>query len=479
MVAIARSYFAVAPKQDTLDDPLPKEHLTELGHARRLVAVASDSLRYVPAWRRWLAWDGRRWLVDQTGEAERTVKDVARAVTRRAAEDLAGSEDDAQAKAALKAALRLESAAAVRGTLALAGTELGIAVSPDRLDAHPQLLNVANGVVDLDTGELLNHDRDLLLTKIAAASYYPETDPADAAPEFHAFLERIQPDSSMREFLARLVGHALLGRVVEHLLPVLWGSGANGKSTFINAMMGALGDYAATTDPGLLIDRGHEAHPTGQADLFGRRVAFTHETDDRRRLAEGTVKRLTGGDKVKARRMREDFWEFEPSHSLFMVTNHRPTVQGDDEGIWRRLLLVPFTERIPPAEQNPDLGAELAAEADGILSWLVRGHAEWRRTGLAAPETVTSATKEYRQDEDSLARFLEQRCVVHPTASVRSSPLYAEWSSWCTAEGVPPGTQTALGRALANRGFENAKSQGTKVWRGIGLPAPADDGRAS
>ncbi len=474
MVAIDRSYFGTTRPVHNLDteDPLPKEHLTELGHARRLVAAAGSRLRYVPPWRRWLVWDGMRWVVDQTGEPERAVKAVARAVTRRTADELAmAGDDEAQAKAVLRSALRLESAAAVRGTLALAGTELGIAVCPERLDAHPQLLNAANGVIDLDTDEVLAHDRDLLLTKLAPAAYHPHA----RAPEFEKFLERIQPDPAMRAFLARLLGHALEGRVVEHLLPVLWGSGANGKSTLITAVMGALGDYAITTDPALLIDRGFEAHPTGVANLAGCRVAFTHETDDQRRLAEGTVKRLTGGDRIKARRMREDFWEFEPSHSLFMVTNHRPTVQGDDEGIWRRLRLVPFTERIPDEEQDGDLPDRLAEERDGILSWLVRGHAEWRRGGLAPPETVTEATAQYRQDEDALARFLDQRCHTLAMLKVASTRLYTEWSSWCTTEGVPPGTQTAFSRALGDRGFESNKSGGRMVFHGIGLRATEED----
>jgi len=453
------------------EDPLPDEHLTELGHARRLVAVAGPRLRYVPPWRRWLVWDGLRWVVDQTGEPERAVKMVARAVTRRAAEELAIADDAPAAKAALRSALRLESAAAVRGTLTLAGTELGIAVAPERLDAHPNLLNVANGVIDLDTDELLPHDRDLLLTKLAPAAY----DPDARAPQFETFLERIQPDPKMRDFLARLLGHALEGRVVEHLLPVLWGTGANGKSTLITAVMGALGDYAITTDPALLIDRGFEAHPTGVANLAGCRVAFTHETDAQRRLAEGTVKRLTGGDRIKARRMREDFWEFEPSHSLFMVTNHRPTVQGDDQGIWRRLRLVPFTECIPDDEQDGHLPDRLAEERDGILSWLVRGHAEWCRGGLAPPETVTEATAKYRNDEDALARFLEQRCVVNSAISVQSTPLYTAWSSWCATEGVPPNSQTAFSRAMGNRGFEPKKSAGRSVFRGIGLLATDED----
>src|SRR5262245_31431488 len=178
----------------------------------------------------------------------------------------------------------------------------------------------------------------------------------------------------MRDFLALLLGHRLEGRVIEHLLPIFCGVGANGKSTFVGAALGALGDYAGPADPDLLTARTFDAHPTGTADLFGMRIAVLHETDAGRPLAEGTVKRLTGGDRLKARRMREDFWSFEPSHTFVMLTNHKPVVGGDDEGIWRRLRLVPFDVVIPTEEQDEELGDKLALEADAVLTWLTHGY---------------------------------------------------------------------------------------------------------
>ena len=449
-------------------DPLPAEHTTELGHARRVVAIAGSRLRYVTPWRRWLVWDGARWARDDTGAADRVAKDVARAVTRRAAKDLADAGgDDSTLKAALKAALRLESASAVRGILALAATEHGVAISPARLDSYPHLLNVANGVLDLNTGELLDHDPELLLTKVTTAAYYEDA----TAPEFEKFLQRIQPEEAMRLFLRRLLGHSLHGAQVEHVLPVGYGSGANGKSTLFAAAVAALGEYAGTTDPTLLVERGYDTHPTGVADLHGLRLAFTHETDERRPLAEGTVKRLTGGDRIKARRMREDFWEFTPSHTLFLLTNHRPTVRGTDDGIWRRLRLVPFDVSIPEEERDLDLPDKLADERDGILTWLVAGHRDWHQDGLAEPERVREATATYRHDEDALARFLGERTHQAPTStiSVQSSLLFREWSSWCAGEGVEPGTQTAFSRDLTDRGYTNRKSHGNTVWNGLGL----------
>ena len=256
-----------------------------------------------------------------------------------------------------------------------------MAVSRDELHADPMLLNCRNGVLDLRTGQLGPHEPDLLLTKMAGAAYRPDVD----GETFGAFLEAIQPQEAMRRFLARLLGHALEGRVVTHLLPIFFGTGANGKSTLIDAVIAALGDYGDAADPELLTARTYDAHPTGVADLFGLRVAILHESDHGRRLAEGTVKRLTGGDRLKARRMREDFWSFPPSHTFVMLTNHKPLVQGTDEGIWRRLRLVPFTVTIPVDERDEHLGEKLAAEADAVLAWLVAGHHDWKTSGWPSP----------------------------------------------------------------------------------------------
>lgn len=294
-MSITDPFNAARYENDSLpdeNDPLPEEPWTELGYARRLVHLYGDRLRYVPAWRRWLVWDGARWARDDTGQAARWVKVVARRITT----DALAITDDKVRKPALIAARRGESSAGVAGVLTLAGTEPDVAITPDALDADPWLVNCTNGTLDLRTGEPRAHDPNDLLTKITGAAYRPDAT-SDAWTEF---LEKVQPDSAMRTFLARLCGHALEGRVVEHLLPIFHGDGANGKGTFIGAVFAALGDYADAADPELLTARTFDAHPTGTADLFGLRLAVLHEGDAGRRLAEGTVKRLTGGDRLKA-----------------------------------------------------------------------------------------------------------------------------------------------------------------------------------
>jgi putative DNA primase/helicase len=281
----------------------------------------------------------------------------------------------------------------------------------------------------------------------------------------------------MRDFLARLFGHALLGKVVEHVLAILYGVGANGKTTLVEAVTGTFGDYARPIDPGLLIDRG-DVHPTGVAALFGLRLAITHETDAGRRLAEGTVKRLTGGDKITARRMRENFWDFDPSHSIVMHTNHKPIVRGTDEGIWRRLRFVPFGVVIPEDEGDGKLPERLQLEADGILAWVVDGYRQWQDRGLAEPEQVTTATTAFRGESDMLGLFLEEKCRLDagPFATVQSSHLFAEWVTWCKRENVEPGTQTAFSRDMTDRGHDKKKDGlGRMVWAGIDLYRTEDD----
>lgn len=443
------------------NDPLPGEPWTELGYARRLIHVYGDQLRYVPPWRRWLVWDGTRWAQDTTGQAARWAKVIARRLTT----DAHAITDPVRRRAAVAVARRGESSAGVSGALTLASTEQQIAVVPEQLDADPFLLNCRNGTLDLRTGQLRQHDPADLLTKVTGAEYRPGAD----GSTWSAFLERVHPDQAMRRYLARLFGHVLEGRVVEHVLPILQGDGANGKGTFVAAVLAALGDYGDAADPELLTARTFDAHPTGVADLFGLRLAVLHEGDAGRRLAEGTVKRLTGGDRVKARRMREDFWHFDPSHTFVMLTNHRPLVNGTDEGIWRRLRLVPWDVVIPAEERDEHLGDRLALETDAVLAWLVAGYREWRQHGLADPDRVTAATAEYRTESDALGRFLDEECVTSRAVSVQSSQLFAAWHAWCTAEGEMPGTNKGFTTALQNRGFDTKRTNVGAVWEGVAL----------
>jgi putative DNA primase/helicase len=452
---------ALPPPSQLVSDPMPDEPWTQLGYAHRLIHVYGGRLRYVPTWKRWLYWDGSRWAHDRTGQAQRWAKLIARVMT----DSVLASDDAAMRRDQYPIAEKGETNAFVSGVLSLASTAPQTAVDHEDLDADPYLLNCTNGTLDLRTGEMREHNPADLITKMTGAACDPEA----PGKTFRGFLDRVQPDEGMRQFLARLLGHALEGRVAEHILPIFCGEGANGKSTLVTAAVAALGDYAGPAEAELLSARSFDAHPTGVADLCGLRLARIDEGDKGRHLGEGTVKRLTGGDRLKARRMREDFWSFDPTHTFVLLTNHKPVITGTDEGIWRRVRLVPCDVVIPKEERDLDFGERLVPELDHILAWLVAGHADWKANGLGEPDAVADATDTYRGESDAVGRYLAERCMPH--GEVRSSDLFADYQKWCATEGEEAGSNKALSQALETKGFDKKKTDTGAFWKGLSLVA--------
>jgi putative DNA primase/helicase len=435
----------------------------DAGNAERLADRHGANLRYCFPWGKWLVYDGTRWRVDDRGAVVRLAKETARAIFEEAKE--AG--DDETAKRLGKWATTSLSESKLRSMISLAQSEPGIPVLPEEMDASRDLLNVLNGTIDLRTGELREHRREDLITKIAPVEY----DPDAAAPTWIATLERVLPSEEVRRFFKKVCGYALTGDVSEQMLPVLYGTGANGKSTVLNAELDVLGDYAMQAAPDLLVAK-KGSHPTELADLFGMRFVASIEVEDGSRLAESLVKQLTGGDRIKARRMRQDFWEFEPTHKVFMACNHKPQVRGTDNAIWRRIRLVPFTETIPPAEQDKHLPDKLRDERAGILAWAVEGCLEWRREGLQAPDEVRQATGAYRAEMDVLGAFLRECCELGPEKNVAARDLYAAYRMWCEEVGERPESQRKFGSRLTERGsFERYRggADGGHRWRGVDL----------
>jgi len=445
-----------------LDDETAEAfNTTDLGNSRRFIAWEGGDLRYCHPWKRWLVWDGRSWGVDERGEVLKRGKATVPTIYREASE--AG--DEQTRKALAKHAANSESERSIRAMIKLAEPE--VPVLPNELDSDPWKLNVLNGTIDLRTGTLGAHNRSDLITKTAPVEY----DPHAEAPNWRTVLERVLPSEDVRGFFKRLCGYALAGVVSEHVLPILYGTGANGKSTVLNALLEAFGDYGIQAAPDLLIAK-RGAHPTELADLFGMRLVASIEVEDGRRFAESLVKQLTGGDKVRARRMREDFWQFAPTHTVFLATNHRPEVRGTDNAIWRRIRLIPFTETIPSEEQDTELPEKLRAELPGILAWAVEGCLEWRLDGLQAPAEVLAATEQYREEMDVLGAFLAECCTQDSEENVAASDLYRAYGLWCEDTGETQETQRKFGRRLTERGvFSRYKggAKGTWRWKGLGL----------
>jgi putative DNA primase/helicase len=442
---------------------------SDTGNAERLLAAYGDRLRYCDVWRRWLVWDGRRWKEDPAGcRVERYARRVVRGMFKEAT---ALAPADAKASEALfKHALASQAAGRLVAMVQVARTYSQVWITSDDLDADPWLLNCRNGIIDLRSGRLLPHDPARLLTRMAPVEY----DPAAPAPAWERFVAGVtetaqgQPDPALAAYLQRAIGHSLTGDQAEQAVYFPYGKGANGKSTLLNTIKFALGEYAMQAKDDLLMVKRHEAHPTELADLYRKRLVVSTELEDGRRLAEALVKQMTGGERIRARRMREDFWEFDPTHTVWVAANHRPEIRGTDHAIWRRIRLLPFDctyydrqedapEGLKHRVKDTDLMDRLRGELPGILAWAVRGCVAWKREGLVVPERVREATATYRADMDVLAAFLEERCEIVSQASCLATPLYRAYVAWCEANGEKPESQTRFGGRLEERGHAKAR----------------------
>jgi putative DNA primase/helicase len=450
-----------------LDAGLAKRPRTDLGNAERLVARHGAEFRYCHPWGKGLVWDGRRWALDNTAAMRRLAKKAVRSILREAAT----VEDEARRKEHVRWSLVSENRARIDAMLSLAAAEEGIPILADDMDRDPWLFNCRNGTIDLRTGTLRPHRRDDLLTKLCPWDY----DPDAPCPHWESTLRLFFNDiAELIDYWRRICGYAMAGVIRDHVMPLAYGTGANGKSTILGALIDAFGhDYAMKCPPDLLMAKKTDSHPTDRADLFGKRLVVAIETEAGRRLAETMVKELTGGDRIRARRMREDFWEFSPTHTLIMATNHKPVIRGTDNGIWRRLRLVPFTVAVAGDRDDKGMPEKLRAEAPGILAWCVRGCLDWQAHGLKEPREVTAATGGYRKEQDLVGAYLDQCTVCLPGVKVRAGALYAHYRQWAEAGNEFVMTQSAFGTAMEERGVEKCRSGG--IWyQGIALRQ--DDG---
>lgn len=433
--------------------------LTDTGLAERFTEQHGHNARYCHPWKKWFVWDGTRWRNDDTGAVDNLAKRTARWILTEASQE----EDKYIRSQLIDFAKASESATRRAAMVKLAQSEPGIPILPSDLDNNVWLLNVPNGTLDLKTGELRPHDRGDMITKLCPVRY----DPAATCPHWLQFFDRIfASNAALIQFVQRVCGMCLTGDVSEQILLVYHGVGANGKSVLLNTQLAMMGtDYAMQAPPDLLMEKRNDAHPTERADLHGKRLVCSIETEDGRRLAESLVKSLTGGDRLRARRMHEDFWEFPPTHKLILACNHKPVIRGTDHAIWRRLKLAPFNVVIPAAEQDKSLAATLQGELPGILAWSVRGCLDWQQHGLGEPAEVTDATASYRVEQDALAEFISQCCTLDSNTYDRASRLFAGYSSWSGDKSI---NRRRFGKAMTDRGFERFTNNGV-CYRGIQL----------
>ena len=437
---------------------------TDLGNARRLVGRHGQDIRFCHSRGKWLVWLGTRWAWDNSGDIDRRAKDTVGAIYQEAAK-----EADADRRIRLaKWAASSESDVRLRAMVSLAKSEPGVPVVPCELDADLWQLNCLNGTLDLRTGELRPHRLEDYCTKQVPVNYYPRA----ACPTWRGFLNRIMDENTgLIDYLQRAVGYALTGNTREQVLFMLYGTGANGKTTFLEPIKVCLADYSRQADFSTFLARAGDPIRNDIARLAGARFVCAVEAEGGKHLSEALVKSITGEDTVSARFLYGEFFEFRPQFKLFLATNHKPVIKGTDTAMWRRIRLIPFTVTIPPQQQDRELLGKLHAELPGILAWAVRGCLSWQRNGLGTPKDVVDATKDYQDEMDSLGDFLTECCDVGAGAEVAAGELYKAYTAWSEAQGEHPLGKRNFGSRLAERGFTRSRTMAGRLWEGITLSA--------
>ena len=441
-----------------------KHLLTDVGNVERFIDVTSGNVRFVPGLDKWIIWSGARW------EAMPNVFEIARHIVRSICTESERETDDEKRRKIIQWGLKSQQKQRLDAMVDLARQSRDILLENTRLDATSHLLGVANGTVDLRTGKLLAPERERFITKSTAVPFDPES----TCPRWEDFvLEIMDGDVVLAGFLQRLAGYALWGGNPEQVVVILYGTGSNGKSTFVSTLQRILGDYARQIDPASLMAARH-ANAGGPRDdlvrLYRARYAVAVESGDGDRLDESLIKTVSGGDVIYARGMyaRRGI-EFTPEFLLMLATNHRPVIRGTDYAIWRRLVLVPFERSFREHERDTHLTETLKDELPGILTWMVDGCRAWQRDGLAIPEKALMATDAYRSDMDVLGDWIDERCIRDPGAVTPVADLYRNYREWCEDEGGKAYSSRWFGRALESKGFSGAKHQGRRTRGGIRL----------
>lgn len=435
---------------------------TDLGNAERFADQHRDRAKFCFHSGSWLVWKGTHWEADTSGEifrlASRTVRNIYR--------EAAATTDDMLRDKLAKWAKGSESKSRMDAMLSLARSRPGISVSPDDLDSNDMLFNCKTGTVNLVTGVQKKHDPGDLITKCSPVRF----DPDATSPRWDRFLDRVfDGDQELIEFVQRVLGMSLTGDAREQFLFLMYGQGANGKSVLLDMLLWLLGRYAGSAAPDLLVAKSHGDHPTEVADLQGKRLVVASEIESGARWRLQTIKRLTGDAMLKARFMRQDFFEFRRTHKLLVVTNTKPRVTEDTEAVWRRMRLIPFNVVIPKPERDPKLMDKLKEESAGIFNWLIKGCIDWQSDGLPEPAAVVEATDEYRAESDPIADFVADCCEIDPDGWTSTGELRQAYEQHCADNGTKPLGKMRLAEALGRHGCHGSRTWQGRGWQGLTL----------
>jgi putative DNA primase/helicase len=440
---------------------------TDQGNGRRLVAHYGHLLHYIYPLKKWLVWDRRRWAISDRGQIEQYAKTAAQLIFVEASK----AKDEERQRALTGWAFSSQGASKVKAMLEMARSEVGIPVMTEDLDQHPYLLNVRNGVLDLESNTLLPHDPLLLMTKIVPVDY----DPNATCPKWDAWLDRMMGgDQDTVRYLQQIAGISLSGHDLQAIF-IFYGAGANGKTTFLETISQMLGDYAVSTKPETLMVRRNES--TTDSDLVvlrGARLVTATEPTDGMQLNEAKIKALTGGDTISAEPKYADPITFRPEFKLILGTNHKPVLKGTDHGIRRRVKMVPWAVQIPDSEKNERYREEvLYPELEGILAWAMRGYQIWKDNGrrLVDPSAVSKETQDYFAEQDVIGLFFDDECVQGLRFRVGTSDLYDAYKIWAERNGRGQLSSGKFSTQMQERGFEHGDrlGNGRMTWAGVGL----------
>ncbi|MDR0442058.1 MAG: DUF5906 domain-containing protein [Treponema sp.] len=436
---------------------------TDSTNAARLIKEHGRDIRYNKAWKKWVVWNGKFWETDDSGAL---VHEKGLETVRNIYDEIIKTDDHRERMDIERYGMLSESVRRRESFVKAAQWVNALNIKSDDLDPDPWLLNVKNGTVNVITGEFTEHKQENMITKLANVEY----DPAADCPLWKQFIREIMGfKADLITFVQAAAGWSLTGDISEQTMFILFGSGANGKSTFLNTIMYLLGDYATSTNTETFMKKTGDQNTNDLARLRGTRFVTTTEAEQGRRLSEPLIKKITGNDPMTARFLYGEFFTFMPTFKIWMATNHKPVIKGTDHGIWRRIKLIPFTTRIEEKKQDKDLELKLRNEASGILNWLLEGAARWKRERLQAPAVVLNATDEYRGEMDVIGNFLKDRCREDFEATIRIRELYKAYSDWCDDNNEHAVSERFFTLRLKEMGYEQGRTAEARFWSGLAL----------
>jgi putative DNA primase/helicase len=443
------------------------EQYSDTTNAERLIRDNKNEIRYNAFWKKWLVWNGKYWELD---EGDVLIHTKGLETIRRLYLSAMDTQDLYRRIEIEKFATQSESMSRRKACVEAASKSRDIQIGCDGMDRDEFLLSVENGTVNLATGEFREHRPEDFITKIARVEYDPEAD----CPAWKQFLREIMDyNGELISFLQKAAGWGVTGNTSEQVMFILFGSGANGKSTFLNTIMKILGDYATSTPTETFMKQKSDKITNDIARLRGTRFVSTTEAEQGERLSEHLIKQITGQDVMTARFLYGEFFSFVPTFKIFMATNHKPVIKGSDHGIWRRIVLIPFTTTIPKERQDIELESKLLAEAPGILNWLIEGAMKWRAERLCPPAVITDATDEYRAEMDIIGNFIKECCLQGEGLSIRIRELFKTYQEWCDGNNEHAVSERIFGLKLKEIGFKQIRTSEARFWQGLSLKPSA------